>query len=152
MNIVYILHFMLVMTIPFVGGCFLYSELKWNKFHDKAIGYGCLWALVVAMLLIADNQLRLFGRAVDAIENSNCQTLAYVAPKSIAKEVLLLDVEYAKKNGIEVVASKQEERFMCNNVWNVIAYRPNKKELSTSPNLQKVIERKELLVLKSANQ
>ena len=135
----------LVLSIPLVGGAFLYCELRWNMFAGKSVDYGFVYALLIAFLLLADFDSRLFGRLVDRLTLGSHQTLQYIAPCHLKDEAMFLDCLELKKRGAEVIETKEEGR------WCVINYRADKKLLNKSSSLQKLLLRKEVPVLKSAS-
>ncbi len=149
MCIVDIVVFLVVMTIPAAGGWFLYAELKWGKYRDKSVGYGCLWALSVFILLLANNQIRFIGKLVDAAQYRNCYTLQYVAPANASGQVLQLDVDMLKSKNAEILNAKSEKLMLSSYVWNVINYKANGKMTDKSYALQKVLFAKDIPILKA---
>ena len=145
MDIASNLHFLVVLSIPLVGGAFLYCELRWNKFAGKSVAYGFVYTIFALILLLADFDSRLFGRLADRLTLGSHQTLQYVAPRHLKDEAMFLDCLELKKHGAEVIEAKEEGR------WCVINYRADKKLLNKSSSLQKLLLRKEVPVLKSAS-
>ena len=145
MDIASNLHFLVVLSIPLVGGAFLYCELRWNKFAGKSVAYGFMYAIFALILLLADFDSRLFGRLADLLTLGSHQTLQYTAPSYLKDEAMFLDCLELKKRGAEVIEAKEEGQ------WCVINYRADKKLLNKSSSLQKLLLRKEVPVLKSAS-
>ena len=144
MDIASIIHFLVVLSIPLVGGAFLYCELRWNKFAGKSVVYGFMYTIFALILLLVDFDSRLFGRLADRLTLGSHQTLQYAAPHHLKDEAMFLDCLELKKRGAEVIEVKEEGR------WCVINYRADKKLLNKSSSLQKLLLRKEVPVLKSA--
>lgn len=142
--LVSLLEFLLVISIPFVGGAFLYCELRWNKFYEKSVGYGCLYALLVSSFLFVNHEIRALGKLVDNLVLGDHQTLQYIAPYQLKDEAMFLDCLELKKNGAKILEAKEEGR------WCVINYRADKKLLSKSSGLQKLLEIRETPVLRRA--
>ena len=145
MDIANNLHFLVVLSIPLVGGAFLYCELLWNKFVGKSVVYGFMYAIFALILLLVDFDSRLFGRLADRLTLGSHQTLQYAAPHHLKDEAMFLDCLELKKRGAEVIEAKEEGQ------WCVINYRADKKLLNKSSSLQKLLLRKEVPVLKSAS-
>lgn len=145
MDIASNLHFLVVLSIPLVGGAFLYCELRWNKFAGKSIAYGFMYTIFALILLLVDFDSRLFGRLADRLTLGSHQTLQYAAPHHLKDEAMFLDCLELKKRGAEVIEAKEEGQ------WCVINYRADKKLLNKSSSLQKLLLRKEVPVLKSAS-
>ena len=145
MDIASNLHFLVVLSIPLVGGAFLYCELRWNKFAGKSVAYGFMYAIFALILLLVDFDSRLFGRLADRLTLGSHQTLQYIAPRHLKDEAMFLDCLELKKRGAEVIEAKEEGQ------WCVINYRADKKLLNKSSSLQKLLLRKEVPVLKSAS-
>ena len=145
MDIASNLHFLVVLSIPLVGGAFLYCELRWNKFAGKSVAYGFVYTIFALILLLADFDSRLFGRLADRLTLGSHQTLQYAAPHYLKDEAMFLDCLELKKRGAEVIEAKEEGQ------WCVINYRADKKLLNKSSSLQKLLLRKEVPVLKSAS-
>ena len=145
MDIASNLHFLVVLSIPLVGGAFLYCELRWNKFAGKSVAYGFVYTIFALILLLADFDSRLFGRLADRLTLGSHQTLQYTAPHHLKDEAMFLDCLELKKRGAEVIEVKEEGQ------WCVINYRADKKLLNKSSSLQKLLLRKEVPVLKSAS-
>ena len=145
MDIASNLHFLVVLSIPLVGGAFLYCELRWNKFAGKSVAYGFMYAIFALILLLVDFDSRLFGRLADRLTLGSHQTLQYAAPHHLKDEAMFLDCLELKKRGAEVIEAKEEGQ------WCVINYRADKKLLNKSSSLQKLLLRKEVPVLKSAS-
>lgn len=145
MDIASIIHFLVVLSIPLVGGAFLYCELRWNKFAGKSVAYGFMYAIFALILLLVDFDSRLFGRLVDRLTLGSHQTLQYTAPRHLKYEAMFLDYLELKKRGAEVIEAKEEGQ------WCVINYRADKKLLNKSSSLQKLLLRKEVPVLKNAS-
>ena len=145
MDIASIIHFLVVLSIPLVGGTFLYCELRWNKFAGKSVAYGFIYMLFALILLLVDFDSRLFGRLADRLTLGSHQTLQYAAPHQLKDEAMFLDCLELKKRGAEVIEAKEEGQ------WCVINYRADKKLLNKSSSLQKLLLRKEVPVLKSAS-
>ena len=145
MDIASNLHFLVVLSIPLVGGAFLYCELRWNKFAGKSVAYGFMYAIFALILLLADFDSRLFGRLADRLTLGRHQTLQYAAPHHLKDKAMFLDCLELKKLGAEVIEAKEEGR------WCVINYIADKKLLNKSSSLQKLLLRKEVPVLKSAS-
>ena len=144
MDIASNLHFLVILSIPLVGGAFLYCELRWNKFAGKSVVYGFMYAIFALILLLVDFDSRLFGRLADRLTLGSHQTLQYAAPHHLKDEAMFLDCLELKKRGAEVIEAKEEGQ------WCVINYRADKKLLNKSSSLQKLLLRKEVPVLKSA--
>lgn len=51
MELFEILEFLLVMSIPVVGGFFLYNDIRWNMFSKNSVLYGCVYAFIVCAML-----------------------------------------------------------------------------------------------------
>ena len=145
MDIANNLHFFVVLSIPLVGGAFLYCELRWNKFAGKSVAYGFVYTIFALILLLADFDSRLFGRLADRLTLGSHQTLQYTAPRHLKDEAMFLDCLELKKRGAEVIEAKEEGQ------WCVINYRADKKLLNKSSSLQKLLLRKEVPVLKNAS-
>ena len=145
MDIASNLHFLVVLSIPLVGGAFLYCELRWNKFAGKSVAYGFVYTIFALILLLADFDSRLFGRLADRLTLGSHQTLQYTAPRHLKDEAMFLDCLELKKRGAEVIEAKEEGQ------WCVINYRADKKLLNKSSSLQKLLLRKEVPVLKNAS-
>ena len=145
MDIASNLHFLVVLSIPLVSSAFLYCELRWNMFAGKSVAYGFVYALLIAFLLLADFDARLFGRLADRLTLGSHQTLQYAVPRHLKDEAMFLDCLELKKRGAEVIEAKEEGQ------WCVINYRADKKLLNKSSSLQKLLLRKEVPVLKSAS-
>lgn len=145
MDIASNLHFLVVLSIPLVGGVFLYCELRWNKFAGKSVAYGFMYTIFALILLLVDFDSRLFGRLADRLTLGSHQTLQYAAPHHLKDEAMFLDCLELKKRGAEVIEVKEEGQ------WCVINYRADKKLLNKSSSLQKLLLRKEVPVLKSAS-
>ena len=145
MDIASNLHFLVVLSIPLVGGAFLYCELRWNKFAGKSVAYGFMYTIFALILLLVDFDSRLFGRLADRLTLGSHQTLQYAAPRHLKDEAMFLDCLELKKRGAEVIEAKEEGQ------WCVINYRADKKLLNKSSSLQKLLLRKEVPVLKSAS-
>ena len=145
MDIASIIHLFVVVSIPLVGGAFLYCELRWNKFAGKSIAYGFVYTIFALILLLADFDSRLFGRLADWLTLGSHQTLQYVAPRHLKDKAMFLDCLELKKRGAKILEAKEEGR------WCVINYRADRKLLNKSNSLQKLLLRKEVPVLKSAN-
>ena len=145
MDIASIIHFLVILSIPLVGGAFLYCELRWNMFAGKSVDYGFVYVLLIAFLLLADFNARLFGRLADRLTLDSHQTLQYAAPRHLKDEAMFLDCLELKKRGAEVIEAKEEGQ------WCVINYRADKKLLNKSSSLQKLLLRKKVPVLKSAS-
>lgn len=145
MDIASIIHFLVVLSIPLVGGAFLYCELRWNKFAGKSVAYGFMYTIFALILLLVDFDSRLFGRLADRLTLGSHQTLQYAAPHHLKDEAMFLDYLELKKRGAEVIEAKEEGQ------WCVINYRADKKLLDKSSSLQKLLLRKEVPVLKSAS-
>ena len=145
MDIASIIHLFVVVSIPLVGGAFLYCELRWNKFAGKSVAYGFMYAIFALILLLADFDSRLFGRLADRLVLGSHQTLQYTAPRHLKNEAMFLDCLELKKRGAEVIEAKEEGQ------WCVINYRADKKLLNKSSSLQKLLLRKKVPVLKSAS-
>ena len=145
MDIANNLHFLVVLSIPLVGGAFLYCELRWNKFAGKSVAYGFVYTIFALILLLADFDSRLFGRLADRLTLGSHQTLQYAAPRHLKDEAMFLDCLELKKRGAEVIEAKEEGQ------WCVINYRADKKLLDKSSSLQKLLLRKEVPVLKSTS-
>ena len=145
MDIASIIHFLVVLSIPLVGGAFLYCELRWNKFAGKSVAYGFVYTIFALILLLADFDSRLFGRLADRLTLGSHQTLQYTAPHHLKDEAMFLDCLELKKRGAEVIEAKEEGQ------WCVINYKADKKLLNKSSSLQKLLLRKEVSVLKSAS-
>ena len=143
--LVNLLEFLLVISIPFVGSAFLYCELRWNKFYEKSVGHGCLYALLASSFLFVNYETRAFGKLVDNLVLGGHQTLQYIAPYQLKDEAMFLDCLELKKHGAKILEAKEEGR------WCVINYRADRKLLSKSSSLQKLLLRKEVPVLRSAN-
>ena len=145
MDIVSIIHLFVVVSIPLVGGAFLYCELRWNKFSGKSVAYGFMYTIFALILLLVDFDSRLFGRLADRLTLGSHQTLQYAAPHHLKDEAMFLDCLELKKRGAEIIEAKEEGQ------WCVINYRADKKLLNKSSSLQKLMLRKEVPVLKSAS-
>ena len=145
MDIASNLHFLVILSIPLVGGAFLYCELRWNKFAGKSVAYGFVYTIFALILLLADFDSRLFGRLADRLTLGSHQTLQYAAPRHLKDEAMFLDCLELKKRGAEVIEAKEEGQ------WCVINYRADKKLLDKSSSLQKLLLRKEVPVLKSTS-
>ena len=145
MDIASIIHFLVVLSIPLVGGVFLYCELRWNKFAGKSVAYGFMYTIFALILLLVDFNSRLFGRLADRLMLGRYQTLQYAAPHHLKDEAMFLDCLELKKRGAEIIEAKEEGQ------WCVINYRADKKLLNKSSSLQKLLLRKEVPVLKSAS-
>ena len=131
MDIASNLHFLVILSIPLVGGAFLYCELRWNKFAGKSVAYGFMYAIFALILLLVDFDSRLFGRLADRLTLGGHQTLQYAAPHHLKDEAMFLDCLELKKRGAEVIEAKEEGQ------WCVINYRADKKLLNKSSSLQK---------------
>ena len=145
MDIASILQFLVVISIPLVGGAFLYCELRWNKFHEKSVGYGCLYALFASSFLFVNHETRALGKLVDSLVLGDHQTLQYIAPYQLKDEAMFLDCLELTKHGAKILEAKEEGR------WCVINYKADRKLLNKSSSLQKLLLRKEVPVLKSAS-
>ena len=99
MDIASNLHFLVVLSIPLVGGAFLYCELRWNKFAGKSVAYGFVYTLFALILLLADFDSRLFGRLADRLTLGSHQILQYTAPRHLKDEAMFLDCLELKKRG-----------------------------------------------------
>lgn len=51
MELFEIFEFLLVISIPVVGGFFLYNDIRWNKFSKNSVLYGCIYAFIVCVML-----------------------------------------------------------------------------------------------------
>ena len=145
MDIASILQFLVILSIPLVGGALLYCELRWNRFAGKSGAYGFVYTIFALILLLADFDSRLFGRLADRLTLGSHQTLQYIAPRHLKDEAMFLDCLELKKRGAEVIEAKEEGQ------WCIINYRADKKLLNKSSSLQKLLFRKEVPVLKSAS-
>ena len=147
-----LVHFLLVMAIPIVGGWFLYNELRYGKFQDKSIRYGCLWALIVIFFLVVESQNRLIGRMVDHFTiNPRYETIEFVAPRDKGSEAMakifdwMLDTD---KRCIPFLL-KQEPRPFGHEVWNVIYYIPGKKDFKKDLDVKRFFKSRETPVMKA---
>ena len=145
MGIASILQLLVVISIPLVGGAFLYCELRWNRFHEKSVGYGCLYALFASSFLFVNHETRALGKLVDSLVLGDHQTLQYIAPYQLKDEAMFLDCLELTKHGAKILEAKEEGR------WCVINYKADRKLLNKSSSLQKLLLRKEVPVLKSAS-
>lgn len=150
--VISLVHFLLVMTIPVVGGWFLYSELKWGKYRDKSVRYGCLWALMVCVLLLVESEARLVGRVVDRFTiDPGYETIEFVAPRDKGLEAMakifdwMLDID---KRCIPFLL-KQEPRPLGHEVWNVIYYIPGKKDFKKDLDVGRFLKLRETPVMKA---
>ena len=145
MDITSNLHFLVILSIPLVGGAFLYCEFRWNKFAGKSVAYGFMYTIFALILLLADFDSRLFGRLADRLTLGSHQTLQYIAPRHLKDETMFLDCLELKKCGAEVIEAKEEGQ------WCVINYKADKKLLNKSSSLQKLLLRIEEKDKKSAS-
>lgn len=136
---------LLVLSIPVVGGAFLYSELRWGKFMNKSVLYGLLYALAVFGALLIDAETRFMRRSVDSwLDDKDTMILQYVAKRSVADESMKLDVLHLEKSlKCKVVDAKLEGSCLCNDeVWVVIKYHSPSKSppvvLKSSPSLKSI--------------
>lgn len=137
-----------MMSIPVVGAAFLYSELKFGKFKDNSVGYGCLWALVVCVLLLVDSEARLVGRAVDYFTlDHGYETIEFVAPKGRGQETMEKIVDWMLETDKKCITLtfKQELRPFGHEVWNVIYYAPGEKD----PDIRRFLKLRETPVMKA---
>ena len=99
MDIASNLHFLVILSIPLVGGAFLYCELRWNKFAGKSVAYGFVYTIFALILLLADFDSRLFGRLADRLTLGSHQTLQYAAPRHLKDEAMFFHCLELKKRG-----------------------------------------------------
>lgn len=117
MSLYYIVVFLLVMSIPFVGGCFLYNELRWDRFHEKSVGYGIMYALVVVGMLMVDSGNRFIGNICDRIVlGSDVKT--YFQDLTGVDEPCAFETisKCLHSNGDEVVRSYVEDVNYCRRI------------------------------------
>lgn len=146
---------LLILTIPVVGGAFLYSELRWGKFMHKSVGYGALYALAVLATVLVDAQTRFMWRSLDAVlDGRDVQTLQYVAPVWAAERSLEADkTAMERKLKLEVVATRLEEIALdTSHCWVVIKARckPREKMPKKSLTLEKILHKRSRLVMQAA--
>ena len=113
MDIASNLHFLVVLSIPLVGGAFLYCELRWNKFAGKSVAYSFVYTIFALILLLADFDSRLFGRLADWLTLRSYQTLQYTAPRHLKDEAMFLDCLELKKSGAIFGIYVCEARLIC---------------------------------------
>lgn len=151
--LVSLVHFLLVVSIPIVGGWLLYSELKWSKYKDKSIGYGCLWALVIWIILGVDGEARLVGQAIDHFTiDGKFEKVQFVAPPSKGLETMASMLEWmgdANKKRCIPVLFKQEPRPFGHEVWNIIYYIPGKTDIKKNLDAIRFSTAREVPVMKA---
>lgn len=102
MNIVNMIHFLLLLSIPVVGGLLLYIELKYSKLMYKSVKYGGIYAIALFCFMMADNSLRIVGNAVDKMMYNDCKTISYIVRNDRSDEALKIDEIRLKASGFKV--------------------------------------------------
>lgn len=125
--IVEMLKFMLMMSIPVVGGALLYIELRYGKMMHKSVKYGCIYALLICCFMTVDNSCRIVGGAVDKLMFNECKTMKYIVRHDRSQTTLDFDIMRLKTSGANIVNAYSEQRICSRYSWNVLHYIPGKK-------------------------
>lgn len=129
MNIVNLIHFLLLLSIPAVGGLLLYIDLRYNKLLYKSVKYGGIYAIFIFCFMMADNSLRIVGNTVDKVLYADCKTMSYIVRNDRSEDALKLDEMRLKVNDAKTVDACTEQRLCSRYSWNVIRYVPGKNEM-----------------------
>lgn len=127
MDITYIVHFLMLMSVPAISAALLYVDMRHGT--HVSVAYGGIYAIIMFCFIMVDNSFRLVGKAVDKTLFNGCQTMTYVVRNDRSENALKLDEVRLKVAGMKVVDAQTEQRLCSKYSWNVIRYAKEEKKM-----------------------
>lgn len=112
------LEFLLIMSIPVVGGFFLYNGIKWNKFSGNSVFYGCVYAFVICVVLITNARYGFLLSGCNKVQyGRNSQTYVQCINNSVNANALIGSIKAdVAKNRICTIKKIFVEQYRGHNM------------------------------------